>query len=330
MVTYVICLHIDYNYYWEKNIVVVAQFLASIGNVKAQLNNYKKDEQKAEDSVNIYVHVDVEHPVLGHTRGVIYRNRPACTIFSNVTTIAIGGGITSSGVENVDENNIRTAFQIFNSLLPSFCKTATPGYNYRFYFAYDFTDPVLTDPSLLDAFKKTFAEEMRRLCDEPRNIKSSLHMVQCSHSGKPTWAQNDAMMVAYLDHVDYYYRVNDDTNMVTGGWVEAFIATLNQYNPRLVGVVGPNHTGGRKDFLTYDFVHRTHIDIFGLYYPRLFTDYWGDVWMTEVYKPNRSTKRTEIILNHTQVLGQRYKAGSYTGGKKLSAQLKHDADTLDR
>jgi len=182
---------------------------------------------------------------------------------------------------------------------------------------------------LLAAFQKTFAAEIKRLCDGPRHIKASIHMVQCSHTGKPTWAQNDAMLEAYLDHVDYYYRVNDDTRMDSVGWVEAFLAVLDKYNPPRVGVVGPKHSGGNEAILTYDFVHRTHVDIFGFYYPRLFTDWWGDDWVTIVYRPDRSTKLSHIRLAHTQGLGQRYKVDMSVGGK-LGGQLKYDTEILKR
>ena len=49
-----------------------------------------------------------------------------------------------------------------------------------------------------------------------------------------------------------------------------------------VGVVGPHHQGGNTGILTYDFVHRTHVDIFGFYYPRVFSDWFGDDWITKV------------------------------------------------
>lgn len=58
------------------------------------------------------------------------------------------------------------------------------------------------------------------------------------------------------------------------------------FNPPNVGVVGPLHKGGNEEILTYDFVHRSHIDVFGYYYPRVFTDWWADNWMSQV--------RTEI------------------------------------
>ena len=64
------------------------------------------------------------------------------------------------------------------------------------------------------------------------------------------------------------HRLNDDTIMLSPGWTDVFIGTLARYNPSNVGVVGPQHGVGNNDILTYDFTHKTHITIFGFYYPR--------------------------------------------------------------
>ena len=248
----------------------------------------------------------------------------------SLPVIAVGGGITSKGVQEVNADNIAAEFQLFYTFIPTFCETASPGYDYRFYFAYDFNDAVFTNTRLLAAFQQTFADEMRRLCSEPRNIKSSLHMIECNYTGKPAWAQNDAMLEAYLDHADYYYRINDDTEVETDGWVDAFLAALNQYEPPLVGVVGPS-VRGIPYILTYEFVHRTHVDIFGFYYPRLFTEWWGDKWLQEVYEPDRSTMLSHITVNHTRELGRRYnKPQTMSTFNKFSGQLKRDSSILNR
>jgi len=324
VVIYAVCFHIVYNYYWKQRSVItstgVRRILQSMWNMNSPLGNGTTEDVESD--------IHVEHPVFGHTGEVTGGNHTLHISF-NVTTIAIGGGITSKGVKDVNANNIAAKFQLYSTFLPTFCKTASTGYDYRFYFAYDFSDPVFSDAHLLSAFQTTFAAEMQRLCDVPHKIKTSIHMVQCSHTGRPTWAQNDAMLEAYLDHVDYYYRVNDDTRMDTAGWVEAFIEVLDGYKPPRVGVVGPNHFGGNMAILTYDFVHRTHVDIFGFYYPRLFTDWWGDDWVTIVYRPDRSTKLDNIKLAHTLGLGQRYSTDHSVGGK-LQNQLKHDTETLKR
>jgi len=222
--------------------------------------------------------------------------------------IAIGGGITSGNMRDVGESNIASKLPFFTMFLPTFCQTASRDFEYRVYLAYDHTDRVFGNGRLQTALRRAFDDATRRLCVlNGSAVDVSLHLVECSHAGKPAWAQNDAMLEAYLDHVDYLYRVNDDTRMLTGGWTEKFISTLEAYDPPGVGVVGPNHSGGNVDILTYDFVHRTHVDVFGFYYPRLFTDWYADDWITMVYKPSRSTKLSSVQLQHMIAFGHRYK-----------------------
>jgi len=244
-------------------------------------------------------------------------------------SIAIGSGITSRKLRDVSDDNIGAKFQFFNTFLPTFCRTASSKFLYKFYLAYDRSDQVFSSPQLRDAFRRYFHTSTASRSCRDRDITANLSLVACTHTGKPTWAQNDAMLEAYLDHVDYFYRVNDDTRMLTGGWTEKFISKLKSYDPPLVGVVGPNHSGGNTAILTYDFVHRTHIDIFGFYYPRLFTDWWGDDWMTRVYKPNRSTKIGDVRLAHMLGLGQRY-AVHWQVRSHLHEQLAQDMDIVAR
>ena len=56
-------------------------------------------------------------------------------------------------------------------------------------------------------------------------------------------------------------------------------------DPPNVGVTGPQHRGGNTGILTYDFVHTSHVDVFGFYYPRIFGAWYNDGWITCVYKP---------------------------------------------
>ena len=119
-------------------------------------------------------------------------------------SIAIGGGITSIKITGITTSNLHLKFPIFKNLLPSFCKTVSEGYFYHFYLAYDNTDPFFTKQEMLKAFHKTFRHIIDTAC--PRNLSVGLHFVQCAHAHKPAWAQNDAMMEAYLDDMEYYYR----------------------------------------------------------------------------------------------------------------------------
>jgi hypothetical protein len=74
----------------------------------------------------------------------------------------------------------------------------------------------------------------------------------------------------------------------------------------LVGVVGPNCKHGNQNILTHDMVHRTHLDIFHYYYPPEFENWWADNWITNVYKPNRSTKSKTWAVHHKMIHGTQY------------------------
>lgn len=187
-------------------------------------------------------------------------------------SVAIGSAITSNKAKlnwtHITNESMVKAFVFFREFLPTFAKTAELGYNYHFYLAYDEDDRFFTHLANLNMFLNTTLDVLNSYSVGQLNV--FMHFVQCSHRKKPAWAQNDAMVQAYLDNMDYYYRINDDSKLLSANWTSMFIAALHRYDPPLVGVVGPMHKGGNIKILTYDFVHRTHIDIFGFYYPREF------------------------------------------------------------
>ena len=80
-------------------------------------------------------------------------SKPLNVIISSKTEVAIGLAVTSNGVFNVTQENLRYKFPFFRSLLPSFCKTSTQGYSYTFYVAYDQKDSFFRDRGRVFAFK---------------------------------------------------------------------------------------------------------------------------------------------------------------------------------
>ena len=95
--------------------------------------------------------------------------------------------------------------------------------------------------------------------------------------------------------------------MTSKNWTNKYIEALSKYKPKNLGVVGPTHHGGNEKILTYDFVHQTHIDIFGFYYPRQFPDWYADGWITTSYKNvGRELKLADVIIRHTMNMGMRY------------------------
>ena len=233
-----------------------------------------------------------EHPEFCHT----WEEEHEVDITINAKDVAIGMGITSAKLYKKKELSV---WPFFKQLLPSFCKTASKGYNYHFFLAYDYTDKYFTNSETLDQFTKKFMDYTKGNC--PQSSVYLIHFIQCSHHGKPANAQNDAMMAAYMLNMAYFYRINDDTVMSTGGWTEIFIKRLFKYSPNDVGVVGPKHKNGNTNILTYDFVSWHHVGIFGCYYPHVSTDWWGDSWISEVYKPGRVTKVKKLQIVHLYI-----------------------------
>ena len=64
---------------------------------------------------------------------------------------------------------------------------------------------------------------------------------------------------------EYFVRINDDSEFASNGWTTMAVEKLKSYRPQNVGVVGPTVGYGNHNILVFDFVHRTHMDLFGTY-----------------------------------------------------------------
>ena len=142
-------------------------------------------------------------------------------------------------------------------------------------------------------------------------ILITLRMVKVNNTlKKPGPVFNEMARQAYKDGADYFYRVNDDTEMIHH-WPALFVNTL-QHLQLPYGVVGPQCDQGNTNILTHDFVHRTHMEIFEMnYYPPQLTDWWMDDWISYVYGKHRTFKaKKSRVMHHTGVHGQRYEVDS--------------------
>ena len=217
-------------------------------------------------------------------------------------TVAMGCAITTKGINSAKEMIISSPY--FSQLLPSFCKTASSGYFYMFYMGYDYNDIILSTPVGRDVFRKYFHLITSSMIKQEFEV--DVQFVQCNHSGKMAWAHNDALLTAYRAGMDYLYMVNDDTIMWSKNWTNIYVEQLAQFYPPNVGVVGPHHNGGNNHILTYFFSHKTHIDIFHFFFPRIFVDWFADDWLTHLYEPNNVKKMPNVRLHHTLAKGTRY------------------------
>ena len=140
---------------------------------------------------------------------------------------------------------------------------------------------------------------------------------------------NEIMIAAFDGGADYFVRINDDTEFVTGGWSSQGVATLLGYDPPNIGVVGPTCGQGNTNILTHDMVHRTHFVIFkNKYYPEVFDNWWVDDWITGVYGKDRTKKlKTWQVNHHTKYHRTRYHV-NYKLRNKLSAELEKGRQML--
>lgn len=121
-----------------------------------------------------------------------------------VISVAIGLAVTSHDEPHLNLENVAYRLPFLKTLLPSFCRTASAGFHYHFYVAFDVHDPHFHREAYMSAVDSRFRAVVSELCKTSSNV--SLHFVQCNHDRNPAWAQNDAMLEAYLDHIQYYYR----------------------------------------------------------------------------------------------------------------------------
>ena len=149
---------------------------------------------------SVVVDVHREDAALGHTYGDGGGAHDDVTATINHSTVAIGLAITSRKLLASDLRR----WPFFQTLLMSFCRTASPGYHYHFFLAYDYVDHFFAKMPNMERFAAKFANMTFRVC--PRRSKYALHFVQCSHKGNPAQAQNDAMMAAYMLNIAFYYR----------------------------------------------------------------------------------------------------------------------------
>ena len=128
---------------------------------------------------------------------------------------------------------------------------------------------------------------------------------------------------------NYYIRINDDSQFASHGWTTMAINQLAKYKPKNVGVVGPTVRQGNTNILVFDFVHRVHLDIFATYYPTELSNWWIDVWITQVYRPNNMRKLPQWRMNHVMKHGQRYSVNR-ADQKKLNGLVKGGKESISK
>eukprot|EP01031_Cornospumella_fuschlensis_P030874 gene30874-37310_t len=229
-----------------------------------------------------------------------------CTSYSGPTKdlpmIAI---MAASTTRNIKEPS-PTTMALFTYLLPSLMRTLDCGFRYEYYLGYDQGDVYYDDASGMEEVKAWINKNIKQPLAR-RQISFEFRAVRVHNTvQKPGPVFLEMARAAYKNGAAYFYRINDDTELL-GTWPRAFVRTLESLGSPY-GVVGPLCNQGNERILTHDFVHRVHMDVFEMnYYPPELTDWWMDDWISFVYGQTRTFRAKHVpVIHHTGAHGQRY------------------------
>jgi hypothetical protein len=135
------------------------------------------------------------------------------------------------------KNPSTTKLSLFNLLLPSFLRTLDCGFRYLFVIGFDLGDPYYDTEIGMKEVKDWFETYVTRVM-RANGILVRLRLVRVNNSlKKPGPVFIEMARAAYDMGSDYFYRVNDDTELVVK-WPKAFTKTLLHLSAPY-GVVGP-------------------------------------------------------------------------------------------
>jgi len=183
-----------------------------------------------------------------------------------------------------------------NSFLATIHKDQQSSFWYTFYIGFDEFDPTFDSDAYFE-FKKEFA---RRTA----GYAIDLHLLRYPPvSGDNVYLWNHLMAQAYADGCDYFYQLCDDIQFYTPGWSEGYVNYLKSRDPPNFGMIGYPVV---PHLISQPFVHRTHIEIFGTFYPPVFKNWYGDTWLCNIYPGENMKRETAYSIYNTQVAGVRY------------------------
>jgi hypothetical protein len=117
-----------------------------------------------------------------------------------------------------------------------------------------------------------------------RNIRFSPVIVS---GGTFVKAINEVAKIAYRDGMQYFLRINADSELLAPRSATLGIRRLQSLKHRNVGVIGPLSYNDRPDIFTYDMTSRAHLKIFNEnYYPTVFSNWFIDDWIGSIYGKN--------------------------------------------
>ena len=278
-------------------------------NAAIAVNEHRRlehDRKRSEDSGNTGFFSNLIKTAIGHkqtvkTETLLYNN-----LSNNNTKLPLIAILAGSTTRKMDQPSINK-LALFNILMPSLIRSLDCGFRYLYILGYDVGDQYFDK----DESRQEVEDWLRKNIQEPLHanaIPFTFDLLRVENKLKkpgPVFIQMARR--AYDLGADYFYRINDDTEMLAN-WPSSFVNTIKGLSPPY-GIVGPKCQQGNSGILTHDFASRTHMEIFEMnYYPPLLVDWWMDDWISFVYGKQRTFKAMDIpVMHHTGAHGQRYK-----------------------
>ena len=204
--------------------------------------------------------------------------------------------------KTVDDIDFFSVFQMF------FYHSISGKYEYRFYFAIDENDKFLIDN--IDNIKMKLNDTL-----------DSVHIMPKTLNKNPYGIWNKLLDIAVKD-CDYFYQVGSDIAMLTKNWDDYFIKQLKaRDNIGFIGGVDKQFwleraLRGMDQILENVFFHKTHYEIFGRFINPEFKTWFGDDYLSQIY---REVDRTFIC---PQILFQNAnRVGDQNGNNRYDPSL---------
>jgi hypothetical protein len=190
-------------------------------------------------------------------------------------------------------NNVND-IDYFNNFLPFFFQSISNKFTYKFYLGIDENDKFLMDN--LDLIKKKLHSKWDTVVIMPKTLNKNPYGI---------WNKLLEEAVKDSDN-EYFYQVGSDIMHITKYWDRYFINILKKNkNIGFCGGVDKRFWYERlllnqNGILENVFFHRTHYDIFGRFINDSFSTWFGDDYLSQIYREVDSTFICPLILYSNQ------------------------------
>merc|ERR1712178_619489 len=134
---------------------------------------------------------------------------------------------------------------LFNVMLPSLMHSIECDYKYVYVLGYDKGDPYYDTDKGMKEVKEWFVENVEKVMANV-GVELKLLTVRVDNTlKKPGPVFIEMARGAYDNKADYFYRINDDTELMNK-WPSSFVKAVSSIQGK-IGVVGPTCKQGNQD-----------------------------------------------------------------------------------